>query len=55
MIQLVVTYCIAKPIIYFVMNLKGLIVDKWILKKEDYKIEIDESDEITEILYFELV
>jgi hypothetical protein len=55
MVQLVVTYSIVKPVSFFVMNLKGILVDKMILKKEDYKTEFDESDEITDILYFMLV
>ena len=50
-----VTYLIAKPISFLAMDLKGIVVDKMILKKEDYKTEFDESDEITDILYFMLV
>ena len=43
---------IVKPISFMAMNLKSYLVDKIILKKEDYKAEFDQSDEITWMLYF---
>ena len=46
---------IVKPISFIGLNIKSVVVDKWMLKKEDYKTEFDESDEITWMLYFYLV
>ena len=43
---------IVKPLSFMAKNLKSYLVDKIILKKEDYKAEFDQSDEITWMLYF---
>jgi hypothetical protein len=55
LLQVIVTEALTKPISFMVANMKSFIVDKMILKKEDYKTEFDQSDEITWLLYYMLV
>jgi hypothetical protein len=37
LLQVIVTEALTKPISFIVANMKSFIVDKMILKKEDYK------------------